>query len=552
MSTSPSAQAAFRSRNSHRPAAAAPENTLISQIKSAKAIDDLIGQYVRLKPASGGKELVGKCNFHDDSTPSLYVNPGEGTYNCRGCGASGNVVHFYAHVNGLDYDEAKMALAKELGLLQERKVSGPQFVLTKTLERYRSALSGCRMAQEYLTNRGISPESVEKFGLGYCWGNEFVKASEAFKEDAKKAGVYSAKSGRSYLGGRLTFPIRNRSGAVIAFAGRKLERATVAEPDAWAGDEGEAKKAPPKYLNTPETELFHKSEHLYGLYEAKHGVRDQGFAVVVEGYIDVVMLHQYGIDNSVAVMGADANEKAFAGLWAMTDRMVFCLDGDAAGQMGTRRSIQKAAMSMKDGQSIAVAMMPNGMDPDEFVREHGADPFRDRLGNALPLSKYLAQETRARFDLANAEDRAAFVLAMRDAASWFESAPLVAQEIVSEAEAECMAYVIGAALGPQGAGLAADPAELRAALATALAALDSQAVGSNVRKAAAIQAEPGPADTPSVSAPAAPAAGPTAPAAPRMRRIGSLARVTPLNVSGTSEPQAQNSAPAPYRKALLP
>lgn len=431
-----------------RQGASAGSETLIAQIKRRKPLDEEIAKHVKLKPASGGKELVGKCCFHEDDTPSLYVNASEGTYCCRGCGASGNVVHFRAHMTGLDYNDAKMELAKELGLLQERAVDGPQRVLNMTFDRYRRAFSGCRNAQEYAQKRGISPEIVERFGIGYCWGNEFEKVDDNFKADAKKAGLYSEKSGRSYLGGRLTFPIRKKSGEVIAFAGRSLERSNPPPPK--PGDP--ERKPPPKYLNTPETSYFNKSATLYGLYESKSGISKTGSALAVEGYMDVVMLHQYGFDNAVGIMGADANELAFETLWGMTDNLVFCLDGDAAGQSGTMRTVKKAALAMEDGQSISVTFLPDGMDPDEFVRAHGADAFAEIIARPMPLSKYLINAAAEKYDLTVAEQRAAFKVEMKEAEQLFPHAPGIAAEIAREASYVSMAAILKDALEDRGLG----------------------------------------------------------------------------------------------------
>lgn len=438
----------YRPQSGARQGSAAGGETLIAQIKRRKPLDEEIGSYVKLKPASGGQEMVGKCCFHEDDTPSLYVNPSEGTYCCRGCGATGNVVHFRAHMTGLDYNDAKMELAKELGLLQERVVDGPQRVLNMTFDRYRRAFAGCRNAQEYAHKRGISPEIVEKFGIGYCWGNEFEKVDANFIADAKKAGLYSEKSGRSYLGGRLTFPIRKKNGEVIAFAGRTLERS--GPPAAKPGEP--ERKPPPKYLNTPETSYFNKSATLYGLHESKSGISKSGFALAVEGYMDVVMLHQYGFDNAVSIMGADANELAFETLWGMTNSLVFCLDGDEAGQKGTMRTVKKAALAMEDGQSISVAFLPNGMDPDEFVRAHGADAFADVMKSPVPLSKYLISEAAKKYDLAVAEQRAAFQSEMKEAADLFPNAPRIGAELAREADFVCMAAIIKDTLKGQGLG----------------------------------------------------------------------------------------------------
>lgn len=475
----------YRPQSGARQGSAAGGETLIAQIKRRKPLDEEIGSYVKLKPASGGQEMVGKCCFHEDDTPSLYVNPSEGTYCCRGCGATGNVVHFRAHMTGLDYNDAKMELAKELGLLQERVVDGPQRVLNMTFDRYRRAFAGCRNAQEYAHKRGISPEIVEKFGIGYCWGNEFEKVDANFIADAKKAGLYSEKSGRSYLGGRLTFPIRKKNGEVIAFAGRTLERSSP--PVAKPGDP--ERKPPPKYLNTPETSYFNKSATLYGLHESKSGISKSGFALAVEGYMDVVMLHQYGFDNAVSIMGADANELAFETLWGMTNSLVFCLDGDEAGQKGTMRTVKKAALAMEDGQSISVAFLPDGMDPDEFVRAHGADAFADVMKSPVPLSKYLISEGARKYDLAVAEQRAAFQSEMKEAADLFPNAPRIGAELAREVDFVCMAAIIRDTLKGQGLGSTRQEVEAIIDVLEQRVRRQTGAPSANTRKAVQAQEE---------------------------------------------------------------
>lgn len=475
----------YRPQSGARQGSSAGGETLIAQIKRRKPLDEEIGSYVKLKPASGGQEMVGKCCFHEDDTPSLYVNPSEGTYCCRGCGATGNVVHFRAHMTGLDYNDAKMELAKELGLLQERVVDGPQRVLNMTFDRYRRAFAGCRNAQEYAHKRGISPEIVEKFGIGYCWGNEFEKVDANFIADAKKAGLYSEKSGRSYLGGRLTFPIRKKNGEVIAFAGRTLERSSP--PVAKPGDP--ERKPPPKYLNTPETSYFNKSATLYGLHESKSGISKSGFALAVEGYMDVVMLHQYGFDNAVSIMGADANELAFETLWGMTNSLVFCLDGDEAGQKGTMRTVKKAALAMEDGQSISVAFLPDGMDPDEFVRAHGADAFADVMKSPVPLSKYLISEAARKYDLAVAEQRAAFQSEMKEAADLFPNAPRIGAELAREADFVCMAAIIRDTLKGQGLGSTRQEVEAIIDVLEQRVRRQTGAPSANTRKAVQAQEE---------------------------------------------------------------
>ena len=171
--------------------AAPPEDSLISQIKSRMPIDEEVGRYVALKPAPDG-ELKGKCCFHDDGEPSLYVNPGQGTYFCHGCGASGNVVTFISAMEGGDYSTTKFEIAERLGLVRPKEQTGPQRLLASTLMKYQSALQSAKNAKAYLSKRGITMETAKTFGMGFCWGNEFTNAPPEIIEEAKKAGLFSA------------------------------------------------------------------------------------------------------------------------------------------------------------------------------------------------------------------------------------------------------------------------------------------------------------------------------------------------------------------------
>lgn len=474
--------------------AAPPEDSLISQIKSRMPIDEEVGRYVALKPSPDG-ELKGKCCFHDDGEPSLYVNPGQGTYFCHGCGASGNVVTFISAMEGGDYSTTKFEIAERLGLVRPKEQTGPQRLLASTLMKYQSALQSAKNAKAYLSKRGITMETAKTFGMGFCWGNEFTNAPPEIIEEAKKAGLFSEKSKRSYLGGRITFAIRDARGNVVAFAGRVLDRPAQnqsAQPGQGgmsgeagssseaAADEPQAKRAPPpKYLNTAESPIFKKSEMLYGMHESRPGIIKEGFATIVEGYFDVIALHQHGAQNAAALMGANATEKAFAGVWAITDKMVFCLDGDKAGQVGTLRSIYAAASSMKDGQTICVASLPAGMDPDEYIVEHGKEGWDQFIAASQSLSTYLSVSAQERFNMATVEGRAGYLAHQAQVADLFQNAPNIRSEITKEAEATCSAIVIKQALAALKKGMAPDDvdAELLGSIIERLKTVMTMAAG---------------------------------------------------------------------------
>lgn len=531
-----SASGVYRDRNAARTGATSGA-TLVSQIKDRMPIVDVIGRYVQLKPAAGGKEFVGQCSFHEDGTASMYVSPGAGAFYCHGCPATGNVIHFVAHMNGVDYDTAKKDMGRELGLLFDKPLDPALRLLDATVDRYRSGLSRSTAAQEYLVTRGISVQSADKFGIGYCWGDEFAKATDEMAQSAVRAGLYSEKSGRSYLGGRITFPIRARDGRVIAFAGRVLERMAPASSDPL-------KKGPPKYLNTPGTEFFNKSEILYGMHEARPGISKSRKAVVVEGYLDVISLHQHGAENVVGVMGANANSKAFEGLWTVTDNIVFCLDGDAAGRSGTLRSIAAAAPPMKDTQSISVVFMPEGVDPDEFVKERGLLAFNKLVESAAPLSRYLVDQSTERFDLDIAEQRSAFLEDMANAAAMFPGAPALKAEIARQAEATCSAHVFKSALA--GTGVVLDNQEL----AAAIRALQQLQVVQNPPAVIQLPRDMADATAPKPGAAIEPLVG-IVPAPPVAVAVVATAQLPAINVSWTSAATTQSAPTGPPKRRAL-
>jgi DNA primase len=443
----------------------------MARIKREVPIVDFISRHAKLEPASRG-EFKGKCPFHGDDSPSFYVSPGKGVYCCQGCGATGNVVSFHAALNEIPFAQAKSELAKEYGLNDTRPGTGvdPQTdpaaardqaakrVLYWATQRYIENLSHHAEAQEYLRSRGVSPETAAKFGIGVCLGDEFVRANagKGLHDVGRQTGILNDRN-RSIFSGRITFPIRGlqapSDGKVIGFGGRILPSAEKARKDAILRAEAEgASEKPsklPKYLNSPDTELFQKSDVLYGLTESRFGIMRAGAAVVVEGYMDVVVLHQEGVDNAVAVMGAATSEKAYELLWAQTSRILFCLDGDEAGRSGAMRGVMKAAGTMKDGCEIGIVTLPEGMDPDEFVLEHGKDRFDDLCVAAVPLSRYLAAEIsrKPETDLMCPEGRIRYLKEIEAVAGTFAGAGMVRDAIGKEAQALVDAHVIRSALG---------------------------------------------------------------------------------------------------------
>lgn len=420
--------------------------TLVSRIKDRLPLVDYASRNMKLKSMPGNSgEHAGNCPSpdHDDNNASFYVSSKTNAYYCHGCGISGNVIHLYGLFHGMDYGDAKTALGRELGVFNERATSRSENIMLDMARKYVSQLQTKADAIKYLVDiRKLSLESIEKFGLGFCWGRECQYMTPAQKAKAVENGILRLATEtapeKSFMAGRITFPVRDKIGRVVGFGGRFVP--------------SEYKTFGPKYINTPETANFKKSELLYGAYEAAPGISKAGYAVVLEGYMDVIATHQHGVTNTVAVMGASANESTFANLWSMTTRVVFCLDGDIAGDKGALRSVLAAAPTMPPECEIAVATLPPGVDPDEYVIEHGGEAFKKLCENATPLSRYLMTKSAENFDLSYAEGRAAFIAEGRCIGNSFAMAPDLGEQIVAEAKALSAAGLARYALGANGVG----------------------------------------------------------------------------------------------------
>ncbi|MCZ8255014.1 MAG: toprim domain-containing protein [Polaromonas sp.] len=411
--------------------------TLISRIKNRLPLLEYIQRYRPMKPsgsAGGGKstEFHGSCinPGHEDKNPSFYVNTEKNVFSCRGCGCQGNVVDAYALIHGLSKEVAKFELAKEIGVLHERKATQEGSFLGKMNDRYQWQLARKLDAVDYLAKeRGLTEATIKKFGIGYCWGTEFKDPDEATVAHALETGIAKKTDGskgqvyRSFLAGRITFPIRDRQGNIVAFAGRTYPKLGLPPSDA------------PKYLNTPEWAQFKKSEMFYGLSESTQGIAKTRTAILVEGYLDVAMLHQTGVTNAIAVMGASASQQAFSQLWGSVDRLIFCLDGDKAGHEGAIRSLNAAAASLVDGKEIRIATLPDNTDPDEYVLEHGREAFDDLCEvQSKTLSQFLLADLARMFPMGTPESRAAFMGAATAAADQFTLAPLLRDQLISRAK----------------------------------------------------------------------------------------------------------------------
>lgn len=382
-------------------------------------IVDVVGRYVQLK--KGGANLLGLCPFHNEKSPSFTVSPAKQFFHCFGCGAHGSAVGFLMEHAGISYVEAIHDLARMVGMVVPEQVSqafldkslsvsqestSPSLlnVMTRVSQYYRQQLRQALQAIAYLKGRGLSGEVAAKFGLGYApkgWQNllsEFGSYHDkAVTQPLLEAGVL-IKSERAQQTGeeryydrfrdRIVFPIRNTKGQIIAFGGRVL-------------DGGE-----PKYLNSPETPLFSKSHELYGLFEARSAIREMGYVLVTEGYMDVVALAQHGFNNVVATLGTACTSFHIQKLLRQTDRIVFSFDGDKAGKHAARRALDACLPYLSDGKAIYFLFLPGEHDPDSFVRTQGAEIFAKEVENAMPLSQFFLKLVSQDIDLRQPEGRA--------------------------------------------------------------------------------------------------------------------------------------------------
>ena len=377
--------------------------SFVQELLGRVDIVDVIDRHVKLKRA--GANYVACCPFHTEKTPSFTVSQTKQFYHCFGCGAHGTAIGFLIEYGGLGFVDAVKELAQGVGLkvpedrseASERKREESDDlhgVLLKAAQYYRSRLKDSGAAIAYLKKRGLSGEIARRFGIGYApegWQNLAAVFSDYDGKSLAAAGLVKAREdGRRYdvFRDRIMFPIVDVRGMVIGFGGRVLEN-------------GE-----PKYLNSPETPLFAKGRELYGLYQARRALREAGRVVVVEGYMDVVALAQCGIEYAVATLGTATTSEHVQKLLRQSDEIVFCFDGDGAGRRAAWRALENALAQLQDGKQVRFLFLPEGEDPDTFVRKQGKADFEGQLKGARPLSRFLLEELAGRVDLATAEGRA--------------------------------------------------------------------------------------------------------------------------------------------------
>jgi DNA primase len=371
-------------------------------------IVDVVERYVPLK--KGGANYMARCPFHNEKTPSFTVSPAKQFYYCFGCGAKGSAIGFVMEYAGLGFREAVQELASSAGMKvpdDDPAAAGKPVVkgaadlydiMLQAVDFYRAELKKSSRAIEYLKGRGLTGEIAARFRIGYA-PDGWTPLAQAFPNYQAKELVdcglvkegddEDGNRGKRYdrFRDRIMFPIINQRGQVIGFGGRVL-------------DKGE-----PKYLNSPETPIFEKGRELYGLPQARAAIRDTGSVVVVEGYMDVVALAQMDVSNCVAALGTATTPAHVQKLMKQADRIVFCFDGDTAGRKAAWRALENSLALLADDRLFSFVFLPQGEDPDSFVRNNGKDAFIELQQKATPLSRYLLEHLSTGLDLTTSEGR---------------------------------------------------------------------------------------------------------------------------------------------------
>jgi len=381
--------------------------SFIDELLARTDIVEVVGSRVQLK--KGGREWKAPCPFHNEKTPSFWVSPDKQFYHCFGCGAHGTALGFLMEHDKLPFPDAVEELASRLGLEVPREDDGrgPRerpgedlySLLSQVTQFYRDALKDSKAARDYLKRRGLNSETCVQFAIGYApdaW-DSVLKRFGGAEERVRRlldTGLIIERSGSREAGhydrfrDRLMFPIRDIRGRTVGFGGRII-------------GEGE-----PKYLNSPETPLFHKGRELYGLYEARQALRQVERLLVVEGYMDVVRLAQAGIHYAVATLGTATTPEHLNRLFRVTNEVVFCFDGDRAGRSAAWRALENALGHARDGRQLKFLFLPEGEDPDSLVGKEGKEAFEARLETALPLSEFLVGQLASQVDLGSVDGRA--------------------------------------------------------------------------------------------------------------------------------------------------
>ena len=379
----------------------------IDNLLSRVDVVDIVNQRVPLRRA--GSEYKACCPFHDEKTPSFTVSPSKQFYHCFGCGAHGTALGFLMEYDRLSFPEAVEELATSVGLempdtiaFQQGPDNRPLYDLMEEAAAWYSAQlrqhPEAARAADYLKQRGLSGEIAGEFRMGFAppgWNNlmQALGGTPERQRLLEKAGLLSSGKGRQYdrFRDRIMFPIRDTRGRVVGFGGRVM------------GDDT------PKYLNSPETPIFHKGRELYGLYEARKALKQIDALLVVEGYMDVVALAQFGIRNAVATLGTATTADHLEKLFRSTPQVIFCFDGDRAGRDAAWKALETALPLLRDGRQAGFLFLPEGEDPDSLVRQIGAEAFRQRMQQAQPLSEFRFGKLQEQVDMTTLDGRARLV-----------------------------------------------------------------------------------------------------------------------------------------------
>jgi DNA primase len=386
--------------------------SFIQELLARVDVVEIVGRYVQLK--KGGANFMGLCPFHGEKSPSFSVSPSKQFFHCFGCGKNGNAIGFLMEHAGMSFPEAVEDLARQVGMQVPQDETSPedraraaqqrerQQTLSDVLEKagaaYRKHLKTSPRAVEYLKGRGLSGEIAKAFGLGYApegWrslASVFPQYDDPLLVESGLV-IHNEDEDKRYdrFRDRIMFPIRNVKGECIGFGGRVLGEGT------------------PKYLNSPETPVFSKGRELYGLFEARNALREAGYVLVTEGYMDVVALAQLGFPNAVATLGTACTPDHVQKLFRFTDSVVFSFDGDEAGRRAARKALEGALPYATDVRSVKFLFLPPEHDPDSYIREFGTDGFAKFVRQAVPLSTFLVEACAQGCELGTAEGRSKMV-----------------------------------------------------------------------------------------------------------------------------------------------